>query len=105
MSHSVAIGGGRVLVPHETYDLYFGGAGCAALLERDGQALLLPLHGPVAGGLLLKQRNLRGDRVMLASDFLAAHGCDTFAVERTFTVRWLAEAGALLIEGFELTRA
>ena len=101
MSLPVSIGGGRVLVPHDTYALYFGGAACAALVEREGQTLLLPLQGPIAGGLLLKQRNLRGDRVMLASDFLAAHGVDAFAAERSFDVHWVAEAGALLIEGFD----
>jgi hypothetical protein len=100
VSATVAIGGGRVLVPHETYELYFGGAACAALIDRDGQTLLLPLQGPIAGGMLLKQRNRRGDRVMSALDFLAAHGADAFAAERTFAVRWIAEAGALLIDGF-----
>ncbi len=104
VSATVSIGGGRVIVPHETYELYFGGAACAALIDRDGRTLLLPLQGPVAGGLLLKQRNLRGDRVMLALDFLAEHGCDAFAPERSFDVRWVADAGALLIEGFGVAR-
>jgi hypothetical protein len=104
MTHIVSIGGGCVRVPHETYELYLGGAASAALVDRDGQVLLLPLRGPVAGGMLLKQRNLRGDRVMLASDFLAGHGIDPFAADREFNVRWIAEAGALLIEGLEATR-
>jgi len=99
VKHTVSVGDGRVLVPHETYELYLGGASAAALIERDGQVLLLPLHGPVAGGMLLKQRNLRGDRVMLASDFLASRGLGPQAREREFGVHWLAQAGALLIEG------
>ena len=99
MTHSVSVGGGCVRVPSETYELYLGGVASAALIERDGQVFLLPLRGPVAGGLLLKQRNLRGDRTMLASDFLAERGLDPFAAEREFSVRWVAEAGALLIEG------
>lgn len=103
--HTLSIGGGCVRVPHDTYALYLGGVASAALIERDGQILLLPLRGPVAGGMLLKQRNLRGDRVMLANDFLAAHGLDPFAPEREFSVRWLAEAGALLIEGLGAVRA
>lgn len=60
---------------------------------------MLPLSGPVAGGLLLKQRNAAGDRVMLATDFLDARGLGRFSAEREFQVRWVAEAGALLIEG------
>jgi len=98
MRRVVSIGGGRVLVPHETYALYLGGVESAALIERDGQVYLLPLRGPVAGGMLLKQRNLRGDRVMLAIDFLAGLGIDPFAAEREFGARWDADAGALLLE-------
>ena len=99
MSPVVLIGDGRIVLPRATYDRYMAGAGSAALVERDGQVVLLPLSGPVAGGMLLKQRNLGGDRVLLATDFLAARGLGRFSAEREFTVRWLAEAGALLIEG------
>ena len=99
MTHTISIGAARVLVPHLTYALYLGGVDSAALIERDGQVLLLPLRGPVAGGMLLKQRNLRGDRVMLATDFLAQIGFDAFAAEVEFEVRWVADAGALLIMG------
>jgi hypothetical protein len=95
----VHIGDGRIVLPLATYALYLAGAGSAALIERDGHAFLLPLAGPVAGGLLLKQRNAAGDRVMLAEDFLAARGLGRFSAEREFGVRWVADAGALLIEG------
>jgi hypothetical protein len=105
VTHSVFIGAGRVLVPRDTYALYLGGVDSAALIERDAQVLLLPLRGPVAGGMLLKQRNLRGDRVMLATDFLAQLGLDPFAAEAEFKVQWVAGAGALLIEGLSACRA
>ena len=72
MSAVVLIGDGRIVLPHATYALYMAGANSAALVERDGQAYLMPLSGPVAGGMLLKQRNRDGDRVLLAEDFLAA---------------------------------
>lgn len=104
MTHSVFVGHGRVLVPRSTYDCYLGGAESAALVERDTRILLLPLRGPVAGGMLLKQRNLRGDRVMLATDFLDRLGWDAFAAEAEFEVRWIAEAGALLIQGLSAAR-
>ena len=99
MTHTVSIGSGRLLVPYATYALYLEGVESAALIEREAQVYLLPLRGPVAGGSLLKQRNLRGDRVMQASDFLAERGIGPLAPEREFAVRWIAEAGALLIEG------
>lgn len=99
MTHSVFIGDGRVVVPVATYDLYLAGASSAALVERDGQIFLVPLHGPTAGGMLLKQRNVLGDRVLLAADFLAERGLGRFTPERPCAVRWMAEAGGLLIEG------
>lgn len=98
----VHIGDGRVVLPRDTYDLYMAGATSAALIERDGQAYLLPLSGPVAGGMLLKQRNAAGDRVMQAPDFLAERGLGRFSAEREFKVRWVAKAGALLIDGLEV---
>jgi hypothetical protein len=95
----VRIGDGRIVLPHATYALYMGGAESAALVERDGRAWLVPLQGPVAGGMLLKQRNREGDRVLLTEDFLASRGLGRFSAEREFTVRWVADAGALSIEG------
>ncbi|MBY0467974.1 MAG: hypothetical protein K2Q07_03235 [Burkholderiaceae bacterium] len=99
MSHSVSIGDGRIVLPRTTCERYLAGAGSAALVERDAEVYLVPLTGPIAGGMLLKQRNLEGDRVLMATDFLSARGLGRFSAEREFSVRWVAEAGALLIEG------
>lgn len=100
MSARILAGDGRIVVPIATYDLYMAAAESAALLDRDGGVWLLPLTGPVAGGLLLKRRNRQGDRVLVAEDFLAPRGLGRFAAERMFEVRWVAEAGALLIVDF-----
>ena len=105
VTHSVTIGAGSLRLPSATYTQFFGGVSSAALVSRDGQVWLLPLRGPVAGGLLLKQRNLRGDRVMLATDFLAPLGLGPEAGERGFEVRWVDEAQALLIVGLGATPA
>lgn len=43
----------------------------AVALVRDGQLWLLPLQGPQSGGLLLKQRNVAGDRSTLIREVLA----------------------------------
>ena len=99
MTATVRVGDGRILLPRAVYDLYLAGAESAALLLRDGQVYLLALSGPVAGGMLLKQRNLGGDRVLLATDFLADFGLGRFSAERDFAVRWVVHAGALLIDG------
>lgn len=39
---------------------------------RDREMWLIPLHGPGAGGLLLKQRNSQGDRSVLLTEVLPA---------------------------------
>lgn len=41
-------------------------------VPRDGELWLLPLIGPEGGGLLLKQRNPRGDRSTLIWEALPA---------------------------------
>jgi len=99
VNEAVRIGDGRVLLPRAVCEFHFPGASSAALLERDGQVFLVPLGGPSAGGMLLKQINAQGDRVLLATDFLAERGLGRFAADRAFAVRWVEEAGALLIEG------
>ncbi|GAA2420468.1 hydrogenase maturation protease [Mycolicibacterium llatzerense] len=40
---------------------------------RDGDLWLVPLRGPRSGGLLLKQRNLAGDRTTLVREVLEDH--------------------------------
>ena len=93
------IGDGRVRLPRAVCERHLPGASSAALLERDGEVYLVPLAGPGAGGMLLKQSNARGDRVLLACDFLAERGLGQFVADRTFDIRWVEDAGALLIEG------
>lgn len=99
MNHTVRVGNGHLVMPLATYDRYFAAASTAALLERDGRMLLMPLSGPMAGGLLLKQRNLAGDRVLSAPDLLARCGHGDGSPEREYVVRWSTDAGALWIEG------
>jgi hypothetical protein len=99
VSAQIRIGDGRLLLPRAICDRHFPGASSAALLERDGEVYLVPLAGPSAGGLLLKQSNAQGDRVLVACDFLDERGLGQFVAERTFEVRWVEDAGALLIEG------
>ena len=41
-----------------------------AVVPRDGELWLFPLRGPSSGGLLLKQRNLAGDRSVLIRELL-----------------------------------
>lgn len=99
MTLRVSVGNGRVLLPHDTYERYLSGIHTAVLVEREGQVYLMPLLGPTAGGLLLKQRNPQGDRVLLAADFLHERGLGQFSADHLFDVRWDADVSALLIDG------
>jgi hypothetical protein len=95
---AVRVGNGRIVVPLDTYERWFGGAECAALLERDGALYLLPLRSAAVGGRLLKRRNLRGDRVIDAGDLLGGYGLGAFSAEHDCAVRWSDEVGGLALD-------
>ena len=99
LTYTVFVGDGRVVLPCATCEQYLAGVLSAALIERDGQVFLVPLSGPSAGGMLLKRRNALGDHVLLATDFLDDRGLGRFSTGLNFPVRWVEDAGALLIEG------
>lgn len=70
-----------------------------ALLEREGKVLIVPLMPGSAGGLLLKQRNVRGDRVIHAQEFFREHGYLEDFVQRSCALQWEAERAALVVKG------
>jgi hypothetical protein len=70
---------------------YFPGDALVALVQGN-ELLLLPTRGAGGGGLLLKQRNARGDRSVLIWEALPAN---TAAGRRV--ARWDAEQSALRI--------
>ena len=62
-------------------------------LWRDEMLVLLPTRGAAAGGLMLKQRNLAGDRSLLISEVFE------FRIPAgTFTARWDDSIGGLRVE-------
>jgi hypothetical protein len=71
----VQVRAGRVHIPIEVYERALPGCPALALLVRDGQWLLLPLLGG-AGGLQIKIRNARGDRVVEAQEFFRGQGLE-----------------------------
>lgn len=64
----------------------------AVAAVRDGQLWLLPLRGPQSGGLLLKQRNVAGDRSVLIRDAL-----DDEVPVGVRAAAWDPEQGALRV--------
>lgn len=90
---------GSFYLSQELCALYLPGLEAIAPLTRDGEVYLLPLLGTAAGGLLLKLRNARGDRVVHALEFLRTLGIDADSPERIVRLRWISELGGLLLVG------
>jgi hypothetical protein len=76
---------GRIHIERQVYEQLMPGCLALALLARDGAWFLLPLFGG-AGGLQIKIRNARGDRVVEAQEFFRAQGLDDDHPPREFTL-------------------
>ena len=83
---------GSIRVSKEVYDRYFDGREGALLMVRDDRVQLVPVE-QVDGGLLVKQRNLRGDRVIHGAEFF--RGYDVEGFEGRVEVQWDSALGAL----------
>ena len=99
MNCTVTLRRGSLSFTRGDYDRCFAGVDSVVLL-RDGRALLiLPVMQAAAGGYLLKQRNLAGDRVAHAAGFLRENGIPD-EIERECEAVWSAERAALVVEQF-----
>ena len=65
----VQIRNGNIYIDASMSQRYFPNLHHIVLLKRDNQILILPVHHEGGGGLLLKIRNTRGDRVIHAQEF------------------------------------
>ncbi len=95
----ITIARGNIYVPLEVCETYFKDIECVALMPHEEGVLIVPLIQQSAGGLLLKIKNLRGDRVVHAQEFWRQHGYVEDFAERAYTVRWSSERAALLLIG------
>lgn len=96
---TVTVMRGSIQLPRELCERCFPYSATVALLAREGRVLIVPLAPDSAGGLLLKLRNARGDRVVQAQEFFRQHGAvEEFEVRR-LSVRWCPEMAALELEG------
>lgn len=95
--HQVNIAHGNIYIPLETFETYFKGIEAVALLPHQDGVLIFPLIQDSAGGLLLKIRNLQGDRIIHAQEFFRNNGYAEEFQERPYEVRWLSDRAALLI--------
>jgi hypothetical protein len=90
---------GNLYLSHALCTRHLPQTAAVALLAREGDVLIVPLHPGSAGGLLLKQRNAAGDRVIHAQEFFRNHGFDEECGPRTLPVRWCTQRAALLVSG------
>jgi len=96
MSSFVRIERGSLYLEAELYLRYFRGIGTAVLTGDSHTLLLLPIRHTAAGGLLMKIRNARGDRVMHVSEALIACGLSS-NFSGLFPACWDPSAAALRI--------
>jgi len=96
--HSIRIARGSLHLARELCDRYFGGVESVAVVVQGGRAILMPLRGSAAGGLLLKVRNARGDRVVHAPDFLRTLGIDESDAELSGTATWDPGIAGLVLD-------
>lgn len=95
----VVIARGNLYLSRELCDARLAGVASVALLVRDGRVVIVPLAGQSPGGLLLKQRNARGDRVVHAQEFFRAQGIAESFDEHRYAARWHAAVAALVVDG------
>lgn len=86
---------GNLQVPRSLYDRLFAGRTGAAVLPRDGALVILPIAAE-DGGLLVKQRNLAGDRSIEIRDALRTSGWDEHGT-LTFTATADPVLGGLVL--------
>ena len=95
----ISVARGNFYLSREICDTYLPGVESVALLARDDGVLIVPLIQQSAGGLLLKQRNARGDRVIHAQEFFRNKGLPEAFELRTVPVYWSRDSAALLVSG------
>ena len=96
---SAVVSAGNLHLSREACERYLAGAEGVALLKRDDQVLVAPLTRESGGGLLLKVRNARGDRVVHAQEFFRANGFVEEFVAHRVAMTWDDSVAALVLSG------
>lgn len=100
----VVVARGNLYLSRETCESCFPSAEAVALIEREGRVLVMPLMPESGGGLLLKIRNARGDRVIHAQEFFRDKGYAERFEEQRLAAQWRPDLGALLLENLPKSR-
>ena len=93
----VRIADGSLYLDAEVYEHWFRGVQTVVLLGDPATLLIVPVVHAPTGGLLVKIRNARGDRVIHAPEALAGRGVAP-RLEGCFPARWDDRKAALRID-------
>ena len=99
----VTVARGNLYLSCETCEGFLPGVQAVALLDREDRVLIVPLTPESGGGLLLKIRNARGDRVVHAQEFFREKGYLEDFQERSFALVWSDESAALVLRNLPKT--
>ena len=94
---NITVARGNIYLSRELCDTYLSDIISVALLAREDKVFILPLTRESGGGLLLKIRNARGDRLIHAQEFFRENGFAEQTEERMVPVHWSLESAALVV--------
>ena len=100
-SPEISVARGNLYLSREICNTYLSGVVSVALLLRDDEVMIVPLTAQSAGGLLLNQRNARGDRVIHAQEFFRNKDLPEEFEMRTVPVHWSRDSAALVVRGLK----
>jgi hydrogenase maturation protease len=92
----VRISSGNLFFDRALYQRHLQGTASIALVREAQQVMIFPLHAVEHGGLLLKQRNADGDRIVHAQAFFRDNDLQDSAAQPLDAV-WDAQKSALVM--------
>ena len=93
---SVTLKNGNLYIDSTVYDTYLKSADSVVLINKDAKCYLMPVQ-QMAGGLLMKIMNAKGDRVINAVEFLQSNHIDISST-KIVDVTWDQTYSALAFE-------
>tara|TARA_R110002096_G_scaffold403234_3_gene600769 strand:+ start:794 stop:1084 length:291 start_codon:yes stop_codon:yes gene_type:complete len=93
---SITLKNGNLYIDSDVYETYLNSADSVVLIHKESKYYLMPVQ-QMAGGLLMKIMNAKGDRVINAVEFLQYNNIETNDT-RAIEAKWDQEFSALSLE-------
>ncbi|PCI19460.1 MAG: hypothetical protein COB62_05575 [Piscirickettsiaceae bacterium] len=91
--NQIRLSNGNLYLENELYEKYFSSIDSIALVEKGSLFLMMPVQ-QAGGGLLLKIRNAKGDRMVHAIEFFQQYGLE-LEQDKILDVTWNSDLCAL----------